>query len=384
MESLKHYLGGREQAFVKHSLLKTYLEKLFMIIGQRQRTICYVDGFSGPWEENSSDLMDTSIGISLNIMKKCQNSLNDMGHLVRFRALYIEKNKSSYLKLKNFISDIKDIEIATINGEFSKNIMEALQWAGPNDFVFFFIDPKGYVDVIEPQTLAPMLCRNNSEFLINFMYDHLNRFVTADFMKKKMVDIFGEIPQVKDLKPKDREKYLLRLYRNRLKDIMTPLNGTPRFAYASVLDPQKDKTKYEMIYLTRHSLGILKFLEASEKLDIIQKTVRIKAQEHLCQQINLFPTDEIIEFCTNDTVSIEEVKRYWLRNLSTTPQLFGYDRMADMHEETGWLLSDFQRAFLELINENKVENIDMKKPRPKKPIHFDNNYGQGELLRRLP
>jgi len=40
---------GREQAYVKHQLLRTYLERLFMIIGQYQSCIRYVDCFSGPW-----------------------------------------------------------------------------------------------------------------------------------------------------------------------------------------------------------------------------------------------------------------------------------------------------------------------------------------------
>ena len=56
---------NREQAYVKHHLLQTYLERLFMIIGQNQRIIRYVDCFSGPWNEQDENLEDTSIAISL-------------------------------------------------------------------------------------------------------------------------------------------------------------------------------------------------------------------------------------------------------------------------------------------------------------------------------
>ena len=35
MENLSKY-KGRQQAYIKHRLLETYLYKLFMIIGQRQ------------------------------------------------------------------------------------------------------------------------------------------------------------------------------------------------------------------------------------------------------------------------------------------------------------------------------------------------------------
>lgn len=44
---------NRAQAYVKHALLKPYLESLFMIIGQSQDVIRYVDCFSGPWNEKT-------------------------------------------------------------------------------------------------------------------------------------------------------------------------------------------------------------------------------------------------------------------------------------------------------------------------------------------
>ena len=64
---------NREQAYVKHHLLRTYLEHLFMIVVQSQSITRYVDCFSGPWNEQDENLQDTSIGISLGIMHKCQD-----------------------------------------------------------------------------------------------------------------------------------------------------------------------------------------------------------------------------------------------------------------------------------------------------------------------
>jgi hypothetical protein len=84
MEIPKNY-HGREQAFVKHQLLKTYLLRLFMIIGQHQNNIRYVDCFSGPWQEENDDLQDTSIGIALKIIQKCQEALRKMGRDVTFQ-----------------------------------------------------------------------------------------------------------------------------------------------------------------------------------------------------------------------------------------------------------------------------------------------------------
>lgn len=56
---------GREQAFVKHYLLETYLERLFHITAKRFDQIVYVDGYSGPWQSQGQSLEDTSFGIAL-------------------------------------------------------------------------------------------------------------------------------------------------------------------------------------------------------------------------------------------------------------------------------------------------------------------------------
>ena len=87
---------GREHSGIKHFLLESYLEMLFMIIGQHEKRICYVDCFSGPWQEEDESLTGTSIALSLNVMHKCRDSLKQLGHTVEFRALFVEKGKHSY------------------------------------------------------------------------------------------------------------------------------------------------------------------------------------------------------------------------------------------------------------------------------------------------
>src|SRR5690349_3431483 len=102
MENLSKY-KGRQQAYIKHMLLETYLYKLFMIIGQRQPTINFVDCFAGPWKDSTEDMSDTSIGRSLQTMKNCSESLQKMGHPIKFRALYVEKDASAYKRLKGYL-----------------------------------------------------------------------------------------------------------------------------------------------------------------------------------------------------------------------------------------------------------------------------------------
>ena len=288
---------GREQTYVKHHLLRTCLEKLFMIIGQHQSGIRYVDCFSGPWQEGSEDLQDTSVGIALAIMQKCQEGLKTIGKNAQFQALFIEKDKKAYDKLVSYLnlSSPPEVETAARNGEFFDLRESILSWCGQADFAFFFIDPTGWKRVVEIPTLRPFLERPNSEFLINFMYDFVLRTHTQEAFQEDMCAIFGDLPDTAGLPPKQREEHLIRLYRQRLKEITSTKGGIARTASVPVLYPLRDRTLYHLVYLTRHAKGLSVFMEASEKIEYVQRRSRAQAkQEHResrTKQRELFSAD---------------------------------------------------------------------------------------------
>ncbi len=125
----EHYIG-REQAFIKHTILREYILRLFMIIGQSgETTINYVDCFAGPWCEGDEELKDTSIGISLNEINKAINTLKKNNKIVKFRALYIEKDKKAFQKLKALIakSSHKQLEASCLEGDYTKKIDEIVK-----------------------------------------------------------------------------------------------------------------------------------------------------------------------------------------------------------------------------------------------------------------
>ncbi len=373
---------GREQAFVKHRLLETYLERLFMIIGPHQRNIRYVDCFSGPWQEGSHDLQDTSIGISLEIMRKCRDGLKNRGINVRFQALFIEKDKRAFEKLEAHLNSYTSSEVITTayKGEFYDLRMQILNWCKQDDFTFFFIDPTGWKNVVEISTLVPFLKRPNSEFLINFMYDNVLRTHTQKHFNEHMRAIFGEVPDTDGLFPEQKEEYLVHLYRKRLKEILPSGSGKPRAVSVPVLYPTIDRTLYHLVYLTRHPKGITVFMEASEHLDLIQRRVRAEAKQEKREsrsgQLELFQASENVS--REKRADPAEVKAYWLNRLSTSPSYFGIHELADMLEETDWFESDFQAAFHELEREGKVQNLDAVRKRRTKFIHFST----GERLSR--
>lgn len=376
--NLEHY-EGKPHTFIKHALLKAYLKRLFMIIGQSERTIRYVDCFAGPWQEESDDLETTSIAISLKIMKECREGLLQRGKDVCFKALYIEKKKSAFDRLKSFLGDYTsgDVTAQPLHGEFFPLRDEILKWCSADDFTFFFIDPTGWKNVVEIDTLNPLLKRKRSEFLINFMFDFVLRAHSQELFQKHMIDIFGRVPNTEGMDPKQREDYLLKTYLGELKKSLISTDQGARLAYVKIKDPKKDRTKYDLVYLTRHPLGIIVFMEESEKLDLIQKKVRAHTRQenriHKSGQGELFPAHQMLP--DDEDVDLCSVKDYWLSKLSDEPKRFGREELADMLEETGWFESDFQRAFNELLSEKKVVNHNAHKKRPVKAVHFlDGEY----------
>jgi three-Cys-motif partner protein len=366
---------GREQTYIKHTLLKTYLERLFMIVGKHEKVICYVDCFAGPWQEDSTNLKDTSISISLEIMKKCRDGLRDLHKEVRFRALYIENDERAFNKLESFLNEQSNgIEAHALKGDFINLRSDILRWCGNKDFTFFFIDPKGWKQAVERSTLRPLLERSHSEYLINFMFDFLLRTCPQEAFSEDIKAIFGEVPDTENMMPKERERLLIRKYRTYLKHVQRGKGEEPRSAHVAVLHPVKERTKYHLVYLTRHPLGIKVFMEESEKVSLIQRQVRAHTQQEQrlekTGQYEMF-SDTVITGNTNDQIDLDEVKKYWLSKLSSTPKSFGIIELADMLEETDWFVTDFQNAFKELENEGWVKNLDKSRKRPVHTVKFE-------------
>lgn len=384
MEDLSKY-KGKEQGYIKHRLLEAYLERLFMIVGQHEKTICYVDCFAGPWKSQADDLEDTSIVISLNLINKCRETLRKIGKEVQFRTLYVEEKPRRFKNLKAYLAARPDDGTVTqaLQGKFHDLRHEILAWCGSGSFVFFFIDPTGWKNVVEIPTLEPLLKRPNSEFLINFMFDFILRTAPQLKFQADMENIFGVAPDTHGMSPEEREANFVSLYRSNLKQITPGGKELPRAACVKVLKPTHDRTLYYLVYLTRHPKGIVEFMEASEKLDIVQKKVRAlaKQDERIAKQkqLEMFSADEHI----NDEraeMYLSEVKAYWLSALTTVPKRFGTREFADMLESTEWFPGEFQRAFGQLEKEGLVKNNDAANKRRSKFVHFDANSNDGEFL----
>ncbi len=375
---------GREHSFIKHSLLESYLEKLLLIKGVTgTRELTYVDCFAGPWGDESEDLRATSIAISLNILKKVRDALAAQHKYVTMRAVYVEKAKRRFERLKAYLDNNcpSSIHAFPIHGDYAEKVNELLECCG-SSFTFFFVDPKEWTPVAIPK-LLPLLRRDNSEFVVTFMYDFFNRALGQEAMREQVCSLLGpltdaELNELCLRDAKERERAVVRRYREALKaEMPRDSKRWPRSYHTTVLDKDKDRTKYHLVYLTCHSKGIVEFARLSEHVEIIQRKVRFDSKQTKSGQSDMFGIDDTV-IREMEAADIKDVKDYWMSRLRTTERIYTEDDLADMLEDTDWLVSDFERAFKELQTEEKVENIDAQRKRPVHPINFE----KGERLRR--
>jgi three-Cys-motif partner protein len=377
---------GKEPSFIKHELLRAYLKRLFLIIGMSAQKLgitelCYVDGFAGPWLDETDDLGSTSIAISLGILDECRQELEKQGRPVRIRALYIEKDGAAFARLDAYVRERTPtgIEAKPLEGDFVTLQQTILDWCGSTAFAFFFLDPKGWKSV-GVKTLQSLLARPESEFLITFMYDFVTRFISKQDLETHMLDLLGEKPNVDELHGLAREKHVLSVYRRNLKELMPAKARWPaRSAYVRVLDRARERTKYHLVYLTSHHHGITVFMEISEALEPVQKLVRASTKQasriEKTGQGELWTAKDMVD-ADEQPVDIEDVEQFWLERLSDQPMKFGEAEFADLLEETDWLPGDFQRALGNLIAAGKVCNLDAEGKRRSRFLHFEKKSGE--------
>lgn len=358
MLSLQDY-AGREQSFLKHTILETYLERLFMIIGRTEVVINYVDCFAGPWADDNKELKDTSIGLSINLMKKCVATLRkNFNKSVTFRALYIEKDKQAFARLQDYISKLRDpsVQVESRQGDYTTLIPDIMAWSQAH-FTFFFVDPKGWKGIIGPTTMKALLERPKTEFLINLMYDFANRAASIEKHEADMIELLGEPLAFKGNETADeRRDQFLGLYRKNIKSVY---GG--RSAYVSIRRPGTTKLLYFLVYLTRHPLGIKVFMEAAEKMEMAQRVtyaeVLLRKQFEAAPILDLFAEHDTDQCVAEAEDNRHLASRFLLTRLSTEPLLIDYECWASFLEESNLYPTDLQLAMKELIDDDQVKNM---------------------------
>lgn len=305
MKPAEHY-RGREQTYLKHFFLEKYLERVAYKVGSFAQEFVYVDGFSGPWRTEDPGFEDSSFIIAINKLRQVREGLKTgMKRSPKIRCVFVEPNPTAYPLLVQATASVTDIEVKTINSEFEAAIPEILKIVG-RAFSLVFIDPTGWTGFGLRQ-ISPILRHQPGEVLVNFMFDHINRFLDTSDPEMSFDDLFGGAgwKEAIQASPK-REDAIINFYTRRMKQAGDFDLGTS----TRIKKPLSDRSYFYLVYGTRHPHGLLEFRKVEQKEVAEQERVRLDAQQfdriERTGQTELFGAD-----LSTDTglVSFEEERR---------------------------------------------------------------------------
>lgn len=280
---------GREQTLIKHFIFQRYLQKFAYIIGSWAKNITYVDGFSGPWNQKSSNLADSSFVIALTELKNARDTLRGRNKDCDIRCFFIEKNAKAYAKLEEYAVSARadGTAIETRNCEFEDAIDDVVKFVkagGSSTFPFIFIDPKGWAG-FAMDTLTPLLKLKPVEVLINFQTYFISRFLESPDAEtqQSFERLFGSTDfkaRVAGLASDAREEAAIEEYSEKLKQ-----RGEFKYVCrAIVLRSVKDQTHYHLIYATRDARGVEVFKEAERAAASVMEGVRAEAKKRRAEE----------------------------------------------------------------------------------------------------
>ncbi len=253
----------REQTAAKHYILRRYLQAFaFKVL--RDWDITYVDGFSGPWKCNTQDFSDTSFMIALEVLKDAQKVIFEQEDVRRkVRCFLSENDAEAYAELEQavlrFHNPAESFEVKTYCGEFADAVADIETFVG-RSFPLIFIDPTGWTGY-PFEKIKPLFARPKVEVLINFMYDHVNRFVASE--DPEIIALFDEIlggPGWRErLDPNlKRGPAVEKLFRQTLKSA-----GNFDFVVSTKIDKStEDRPHFFIVYGTKNPAGLKVFRDA--------------------------------------------------------------------------------------------------------------------------
>jgi three-Cys-motif partner protein len=367
---------GREQTFIKHVILRRYLERVAWNILSWADGFVFVDGFSGPWKSQGARYEDTSFGIAIEELSKVRDGFNEKGKKKRLRCLFVEKGRSAFQKLSAATASA-DLEAKALPGRFEEQIGEVRRFVG-NDFSLTFVDPTGWS--FDLQAMAPLLQHRPGEVLVNFMYEHFNRFLDdkrADIRASQVLP-FGDPNWRARLTHLmagglSREDAVLELFRSQLKAV----GGFDYVLSTRIRHRVAEKAHFYLVYGTRHEKGLVEFRNVEKKAMAAEEHCRIEAkQEDRTFRTNQGPLFAALEI--DRPKSVEELRqpeleraRRWLEGRLASASVLTYrdalrgtlERFAITQPELGDLLLALAGA-----GKVKLEGMGPKQRKPDKKV----------------
>ena len=286
---------GREQSFIKHLFLKHYLQAAgYKTLQGRSPTFNFVDAFAGPWRvSDDANYSDASFDQALQTLEDVRANLGKTGVAgLKIRFCLCEKRAEAVAELRRYAKRKASFEIHVIHGSFEDNL-DRIAGICRDGFTFTFIDPTGWDIRSEP--VLEFLRRQNGEFLLNFMAEHVNRH--AEY--SKVAASFGRFLADPDWAvdfdalPTDwnNEKRILFILKSKMKDARAA-RYLPDFA---IRKPRENRVKMRLVLGTHSIRGLEVFRDVQAKVERAEIEMNNKLRDPNDRRPSLFSEDEIVD-----------------------------------------------------------------------------------------
>jgi three-Cys-motif partner protein len=365
---------GREQTFVKHLVLRGYLERVAWIILSFRDEFVFVDGFSGPWKARTESFADTSFGIAIEELRRVRDGYLALPQKKRkkLRCVFVEKGAGAYRKLAKAADSASDLEAKAIHGTFEDEVSRVRSLVG-STFALTFIDPTGWS--FDLAKLEPLL-RQDGEVLVNFMYEHFKRFIEDERpdIRHSQNKPFGD-PNWREPYQEllasglQKEEAVLELFKRQLKKF-----GNFKYvASARVRHRLINKSHFYLVYGTRHEKGLQKFREVEKKALHAEEHCRSEAREddrlERTGQFLLLPASMTSAPPTLEELRAPEMKRAraWLLERMAEVPVISFESAVPMLQEPFSVTYSEVRTICEGLGKEGLVEFDGMKPGQRKP-----------------
>jgi three-Cys-motif partner protein len=193
------------------------------------------------------------------------------------RCIFVEQGARAFARLSEAVHAAPYIDARAIHGRLEDSVPEVLQQIG-STFALISIDPKGWR--FDLRKLSPLLCHRPSEVIVNFMFEHINRFLDdpRPEIRASYVPPFGDVNwrarfDALTASGLGREDAVLELFREQLR-----LVG--QFDYvlsARVLRPTAERSHFYLVYGTRNRKGLIEFRNVEKQAMEAEEHSRMEA-----------------------------------------------------------------------------------------------------------
>lgn len=223
--------------------------------------VVYIDGFAGPGRYSNGE--EGSPIIALKAALKYGDWIT--GDSV---FLFVEKEQDRADMLKAVVNDMDlpgHFDVRVISGStFDAELTGFIDNLTRSVPIFAFIDPFGWTG-IPFSSIRKILTSPHCEVLVNFMYEHVNRFISMPDQTANFDELFGTTAWRKliDLSnPDERRQEAHDLYMRQLQS-----SAYARYARSFEMKNVGNRTNYYLFYATNSPLGLKKMKEAMWKVD---------------------------------------------------------------------------------------------------------------------